>query len=78
MMAIQTDLLLCVAYDLSTDKLTFDLFFLKPASAPDAQHKDSTSLIDPCEACSEWNPSWKTSVWPWPQYFQGVTEFLIA
>ncbi len=25
------------------------------------QHKDSTSLIDPCEACSEWNPSWKTS-----------------
>ncbi len=22
--------------------------FLKPASAPDAQHKDSTSLIDPC------------------------------
>ncbi len=27
MMAIQTDLLLCVAYGLSTDKLTFDLFF---------------------------------------------------
>ncbi len=42
--------------------------FLKTASAPDAQHKDSTSLIDPCEACSEWNPSWKTSVWPWPLY----------
>ncbi len=52
--------------------------FLKPASAPDAQHKDSTSLIDPCEACSEWNQSWKTSVWPWPLYCQGVTEFLIA
>ncbi len=32
--------------------------FLKPASAPDAPHKNSTSLIDPCEACSEWNPSW--------------------
>ncbi len=52
--------------------------FLKPTSAPDAQHKDSTSLIDPCEACSEWNASWKTSVWPWPLYCQGVTEFLIA
>jgi len=24
--------------------------FLKPASAPDAQHEDSTSLIDPCKA----------------------------
>ncbi len=46
--------------------------FLKPASAPDAQHKDSTSLIDPCEACSEWNPSWKTSVWPWPLYCNSV------
>ncbi len=22
----------------------------------------------PCEACSEWNSSWKTSVWPWPLY----------
>ncbi len=42
--------------------------FSKPASAPNAQHKDSTSLIDPCEACFEWNPSWKTSVWPWPLY----------
>ncbi len=47
--------------------------FLKPASAPDAQHKDSTSLIDPCEACSEWNPSWKTSVWPWPLYCNSVS-----
>ncbi len=46
--------------------------FLKPASAPDAQHKDSTSLIDPCEACSAWNPSWKTSVWPWPLYCNSV------
>ncbi len=46
----------------------FEACFLKPASAPDAQHKDSTSLIDPCEACSKWNPSWKTSVWPWPLY----------
>ncbi len=46
--------------------------FVKPASAPDAQHKDLTSLIDPCEACSEWNPSWKTSVWPWPQYCNSV------
>ncbi len=47
--------------------------FLKPASAPDAQHKDSTSLIDPCEACSEWNPSWKTSVWPWSLYCNSVS-----
>ncbi len=46
--------------------------FLKPASAPDTQHKDSTSLIDPCEACSKWNPSWKTSVWPWPLYCNSV------
>ncbi len=46
--------------------------FLKPASAPDAQHKDSTSLIDPCEACSELNLSWKTSVLPWPLYFNSV------
>jgi len=30
--------------------------FLKPASAPDTQHEDSTSLIDPCEACYERNP----------------------
>ncbi len=44
---------------------------LKPASAPDAQHKDSTSLI---EACSEWNPSWKTSVWPWPLYCDSVSS----
>ncbi len=42
--------------------------FLKPASAPDAQHKDSTYLIVPCEACSEWNQSCKTSVCPWPLY----------
>jgi len=27
--------------------------FFKPASASEAQHKDSTSLINPCEACSE-------------------------
>ncbi len=47
-------------------------YFLKPASASDAQHKDSTSLIDPCEACSEWNPSWETSVWPWPLYCNSV------
>ncbi len=46
--------------------------FLKPASAPDAQHKNSTSLIDPCEACSEWKPSWKPSVWPWPLYCNSV------
>ncbi len=46
--------------------------FLEPASAPDAQHKDSTSLIDPCEACSEWNSSWKTSLWPWPLYRNSV------
>ncbi len=31
--------------------------FLKPASAPDAQYQDLTSLINPCEACSEWNLS---------------------
>ncbi len=31
--------------------------FFQPASVPDAQHKDSTYLIDPFEACSEWNPS---------------------
>ncbi len=48
--------------------------FLKPASASDAQHKDSTSLIDPCKACSEWNPPRKTSV----TQFQAVTELLIA
>ncbi len=48
------------------------VYFLKPASAPDAQHKDSTSLIDPCEVCSEWNLSWKTSVWPWPLYCNSV------
>ncbi len=46
--------------------------FLKPVSAPDAQHKDSTSLIDPCKACSEWNPSWKTSVWPWSLYCNSI------
>ncbi len=82
---MQTDLLQCVVYGLSTDKLTFQFcnllsnagsthasVFFKPASAPDAQHKDSTSLIDPCEACSEWNPSWKTSVWPWPLYCNSV------
>ncbi len=46
--------------------------FLKPASAPDAQHKDSTSLIDPCKACFR-NPSWKTSVWPWPLYCNSVS-----
>ncbi len=45
---------------------------LMPASAPKAQHKDSSSLIDPCEACSEWNQSWKTSVWPWPLYCNSV------
>ncbi len=50
--------------------------FLKPASAPDVQHKDSTSLIDPCEACSEWNTSWRTSVWPWPLYCQVLPNFL--
>ncbi len=47
--------------------------FLKPASASDAQHKDSSSLIDSYEACSEWNPSWKTSVWPWPLYCNSVS-----
>ncbi len=53
--------------------------FLKPASAPDAQHKDSTSLIDPCEACSEWNPSWKPLYDPGTvTQFQAVTELLIA
>ncbi len=43
--------------------------FLKPA---DAQHKDSTSLIDPCNACSEWNPSLKTSLLPWSLYCNSV------
>ncbi len=84
-MAMQTDLLQCAAQSLSTDKLTCALLrplkqcwqhssvcFLKPASAPDAQHKDSTSLIDPCKACSKWNPSLKTSVWPWPLYCNSV------
>ncbi len=55
--------------------------FLKPASAPDAQHKDSTSLIDPCEACSEWNLSWKPLYDPGHctvTQFQAVTELLIA
>ncbi len=46
--------------------------YLKPASAPDAQLNGSTSLIDPFEACSEWNPSWKTSVWPWPLHCNSV------
>ncbi len=41
-------------------------------AAPDAQHKDLTSLIDPSEACSNWNPFWKTSVWPWPLYCNSV------
>ncbi len=35
-------------------------------------HSTRTHLIDPCEACSEWNPSWKTSVWPWPLYCNSV------
>ncbi len=81
--AMQTDLLQCVAYEhwqadlplLQPLKQCWQhscVCFLKPASAPDAQHKDSTSLIDPCEACSEWNPSWKTSVWPWPLYCNSV------
>ncbi len=30
--------------------------------------------LDPCEACSEWNPSWKPSVWPWPLYCNSVPE----
>ncbi len=49
MTAMQTDLLQCVAYGLSTDKLTFHF----------------------CN-CSEWNPSWKTSVWPWLLYCNSV------
>ncbi len=55
--------------------------FFKPASASNAQHKDSTSLIDPCEACSKWNHLEKPlhdpghcTITP----FQAVTELLIA
>ncbi len=48
------------------------LCFLKPVSASNAQHKDTTSLIVPCEARSEWNPFSKSSVWPWPLYCNSV------
>jgi len=47
--------------------------FLKADSAPDAQHEGSISLINLCKACYEWNPSWKTSVWPWPLYWNSVS-----
>ncbi len=85
MTAMKTNLLQYVTYGLSTGQADLPLLqplkqcwvhscvcIFKPASASDAQHKDSISLIDPCMACSEWNPSWKTSVWPWPLYCNSV------
>ena len=45
--AMQSDLMQCAA---------------KPTSGYDGEYKDSTSLVDPGEACSEWNSSWKTAV----------------
>ncbi len=69
------DLLQYVVYGLSSDKLTFHFcnlkamlrahaFFFKPASASDTA-QGLNFFDDLCEDCSEWNPSWKTFVWPW-------------
>ncbi len=57
------------------------VYFFKPASASDAQHKDSTSLIDPCETCSEWNHLGKPLYDPGHctvTQFQAVAKLLIA
>ncbi len=67
---MQTNLTQCVAYGLSTDRLTplpFNLcsnagsthtsIYQTQPLVYDAEHVHSTSLFDDGEACSEWNLS---------------------
>ncbi len=67
--AMQTNLMQCAVYGLSTDRLTpipstsaamlaaLIHLFPKHNSGYDAEHVHSTSLVDHGEACSEWNLS---------------------
>ncbi len=67
--AMQTNLMQCAVYGLSTDRLTpipstsaamlaaLIRLFPKHNSGYDAEHVHSTSLVDHGEACSEWNLS---------------------
>ncbi|CAI9623095.1 unnamed protein product [Staurois parvus] len=70
MTAMQTNLMQCAAYGLSTDRLTPPplqplqqcwqhsyVYFPKTTSVYDAEHVHSTSLVDHGEACSKWNLS---------------------
>ncbi len=70
MTAMQTNLMQCAAYGLSTDRLTPHPFNLcsntgsthmsisqTQPSGYDAEHVHSTSLVDHGEDCSEWNLS---------------------
>ncbi len=66
---MQNNLMQCVAYGLSTDRLTTHPFNLcsnagrtqmsisQTISGYDAEHVHSTSLVDHSKACSEWNLS---------------------
>ncbi|CAI9564322.1 unnamed protein product [Staurois parvus] len=72
MTAIQSNLMQCAMYDLSTDRLTPPpppppliqqcwqhsyVYFPKTISGNDAEHVHSTSLVDHVDACSEWSLS---------------------
>ncbi len=65
---MQTILMQCAAYGLSTDRLTPGqplqqcwqhsyVYFPNTTSKYEAEHVISTSLVDHGEACSEWNLS---------------------
>ncbi len=79
---MQTNLIQCAAYGLSTDRLTSHPFFFcsnagrthtsifpYTTSGYDAEHVHSTSLVDHGEAC------W-TAVWSWPQCCRLVSAYL--
>ncbi len=49
------------------------IYFPNTTSGYDAEHVHSTSFVDHCEACSEWNLSCQTAIWSWPQCCSSVS-----
>ncbi len=81
----KSNLMQCVVFGLSTDRLTphpFNLCsnagsthmsFPNTTSKYDIEQMHSISLVDHGEACSEWNLSCYTAVWSWPPCCSSVS-----
>ncbi|CAI9567318.1 unnamed protein product [Staurois parvus] len=81
---MQTNLMQCVVYGLSTDRLTppplhplqqcwQHSYVCFPKTTSGYEHVHSTSLVDHGEACSEWTCPVKAAVWSWPPCCSSVS-----